>query len=121
MAPSSQALPVPVRFTKNSVREGQTLLLSGYYADRPKEVRVLKVGRTIITVDLNGMETKFDMMTGRGKRDYRFLLGTVDQYADDIRRRDLWRELKKYGIEMMSDSRAVSTSKLERILKVLQS
>ena len=109
------------RFTRESVQVGQTLLMSGLYADRPKEVTVVKVGRTIITVDLNGIETKFDMVTGHGKRDYRFRLGTVEQYEDDLRRNEIRKELKKYGIEMFSDSRKISTPQLEEILKVLRS
>ena len=109
------------RFTHESVHVGQTLLMAGFYADRPKEVTVVKVGRTIITVDLNGIETKFDMVTGHGKRDYRFRLGTVEHHEDDLRREEIRKEMKKYGIEMFSDSRKISTPQLEEILKVLRS
>lgn len=112
---------IPVRFTKDSVYEGQTLFLSGYYTEQPKKVRVIKVGRTIITVDLNGVETKFDMATGYGKRNYHMRIGTFEQYADDLRRIDIQNELKQYGIELMSISRNIPTVKLEKILKVIES
>ena len=56
-----------------------------------------------------------------GKRDYRFRLGTVEHHADDLRREEIRKEMKKYGIEMFSDSRKISTPQLEEILKVLRS
>ena len=98
------------RFTRESVQVGQTLLMSGLYADRPKEVTVVKVGRTIITVDLNGIETKFDMVTGHGKRDYRFRLGAVEQYEDDLRRDEIRKELKKYLFTALPGRRYITTS-----------
>lgn len=119
--PSESLHVVPVRFTKDSVRIGQTLLLSGYYADRPKEVKVIKVGRTVLSVDLNGAEAKFDMATGRGKRDYRLRVGTVEQYEDELLRKTYIREMEKFGVEILTDREIVPTAKLEHILRVLWS
>lgn len=121
MRNKSSTQPVPVRFTQDSIRKSQTLLLSGYYKDRPKEVKVTKIGRTTISVELNGVEIQFDMRTGRGKRRYNLRIGTPEHYADDIRRKEITMEFKCYGIEMTSRAECIPLHNLEKILAVIRS
>jgi hypothetical protein len=103
---------------------GQRVWVYSSYRQRgPRSGTVVKVGRTLVTVEVDGHEEKFRMDTGRTNDRYgHSSIKTDAQRTDDERRAKAWERIKATRTlePRLGGDRGLSADALERIADILE-